>query len=303
MIAERPTILVVDDERLNRTAMAELLSPHYRVLLARDGVDGLERARQEADQIALILLDVTMPGMNGYEVLSTLRSNEATAEIAVIFITGQNDETDEERGLSLGAADYIHKPIRPAIVKARVRNLVNLALQSRALRQLVRSDGLTGISNRRHFDEALVRACLRARRTGEPVGVALIDIDHFKLFNDHYGHVAGDEALRTVAQLLAQHARRPYDVAARFGGEEFALLVPQGASIRELTERFRQNVLTLNISHDRSPTTSILSVSCGALLASSAQLLSDQGALLRKADELLYDAKFHGRNRVVYLRE
>lgn len=298
---ERPTVLVADDERLNRTLLAELLQKDYRVLLARDGADTLERARQDADRIALILLDVSMPGMNGYAVLTALRADERTAGIAVIFITGQSLEADEEFGLHLGAADYIHKPIRPAILLARVRNLVNLALQKRELERVAQHDGLTGIANRRHFDDSLDRACRRAARTGEPVGLALIDIDHFKLYNDRYGHVAGDEALRQVAQLLARHARRPYDVAARFGGEEFALLTPMADGIFELAERFRRSVIDLRIPHAASPTTEFLSVSVGTALISGASYADFRLRLIEQADRLLYMAKAQGRNQMAHL--
>ncbi len=298
---ERPTVLVADDERLNRTLLAELLQKDYRVLLARDGADTLERARQDADRIALILLDVSMPGMNGYAVLTALRADERTAGIAVIFITGQSLEADEEFGLRLGAADYIHKPIRPAILLARVRNLVNLALQKRELERVAQHDGLTGIANRRHFDDSLDRACRRAARTGEPVGLALVDIDHFKLYNDRYGHVAGDEALRQVAQLLARHARRPYDVAARFGGEEFALLTPMADGIFELAERFRRSVIDLRIPHAASPTTEFLSVSVGTALISGASYADFRLRLIEQADRLLYMAKAQGRNQMAHL--
>jgi diguanylate cyclase (GGDEF)-like protein len=300
MTDERPTILVADDERINRTVLAELLGGDYRVLLAGNGDDVLFSARQQAEVLALILLDVSMPGMDGYEVLSALRADERTAGIAVVFITGQNEEADEELGLRLGAADYIHKPIRPAIVAARVRNLVKLALQKRELRQLAQQDGLTGIANRRHFDEALDRACRNATRSGEPIGLALIDIDHFKKFNDHYGHIAGDDVLRTVARLLGQHARRPYDLAARYGGEEFALLAPHGDGIIELVQRFRQALSDLDIVHDGSPASrQRVTVSCGAVVMSKLAYPEGRLLLVGKADELLYQAKQRGRDQVV----
>ena len=223
---ELPTVLIVDDERLNRSMLAELLSPHYRVLLAKDGPGALVIAQREAHRLQLILLDLALPGMNGYEVLGALRAQERTAHIAVIFITGQSNAQAEEYGLRLGAADYVSKPIRPAVVEVRVRNQIRLALQRQALERLAMVDGLTGLANRRHFDDMLERSHRRSLRTGESVGLALIDIDHFKQYNDCYGHVQGDEALKAVAATLQRHARRPYDLAARFGGEEFALILP-----------------------------------------------------------------------------
>lgn len=189
---ELPTVLIVDDERLNRSMLAELLSPHYRVLLAKDGPGALVIAQREAHRLQLILLDLAMPGMNGYEVLGALRAQERTAHIAVIFITGQSNAQAEEYGLRLGAADYVSKPIRPAVVEVRVRNQIRLALQRQALERLAMVDGLTGLANRRHFDDMLERSHRRSLRTGESVGLALIDIDHFKQYNDCYGHVQGE---------------------------------------------------------------------------------------------------------------
>ncbi len=293
---ERPTILVVDDERLNRAALAELLGQEYRVLLAKDGPGALAHAQREAQQLLLILLDVSMPGMSGYEVLSALRADERTAGIAVIFITAQNEDAAEEYGLSLGAADYVSKPIRRAIVRVRVRNQIHLAQQKRTLERLAQIDGLTGLSNRRHFDDMLDRAHRRSRRTGSPLGLALIDIDHFKQYNDRYGHIQGDEALKAVARTLQAHARRPDDLAARFGGEEFALLVPGDEGLLQRMEDFRLAVLAQAIEHADSPTGAALTVSCGLVVAQHLEHLSTTD-LLQKADALLYTAKSQGRNR------
>jgi len=296
---ERASILVVDDERLNRNLLAELLRHEYRVLLAKDGPGALRLARQEAgQQPSLILLDVSMPGMDGYQVIRHLKADDHTAHIPVMFITAQDEVADEELGLQLGAADYIHKPIRPAIVSARVRNLVNLARQKQALQQMAHHDGLTGLANRRLFDQALERACRRAARSQIPIGVAMIDIDHFKQYNDRFGHLRGDEALRSVADALARHANRPDDLAARYGGEEFVLLSPLGIGIQQQIEQFRHDVMNLGIPHPLSSTAPVLTVSCGVVLT-----LADQSTtptdLLRIADEKLYEAKSNGRNRMM----
>lgn len=304
MNAETPTltpptvsILIVDDERLNRATLAELLQPNYQVLMAKNGQSALEIARNECMQLALILLDVSMPGMNGYEVLQALRSEECTAPIPVIFITGQSDEAAEEYGLRLGAADYVSKPIRPAVLQARVKNQVDLFLRKRELEQLALADGLTGLANRRHFDQVLENAFRRNQRSSEYLGLALVDIDHFKQFNDHYGHLQGDDALRAVASAMRQHAQRAGDMAARYGGEEFAFIsLGPDPSLPLQVELFRQTVQELGIAHAGSPSQQ-LSVSAGVVVvAPGSQLPLPE--LLGLADQLLYEAKAQGRNRM-----
>ncbi|MDT3377711.1 diguanylate cyclase domain-containing protein [Labrys portucalensis] len=291
------TVLIVDDDRINRTILAELLQRECRILLAKDGPSALQRAQDERS-IDLILLDVSMPGMDGYEVLRRLRSEPQTANIAVIFITALTDEQDEERGLSLGAADYVFKPISPAIVRARVRNHLKLVAQRNELERLSEKDGLTGIANRRYFDKAFELAWRHAVRSGDPLSVAMIDVDHFKEYNDHYGHGAGDEALRQVAQALARAAGRPYDVVARYGGEEFVMLLPGLHELEPLLERLRQAVLDLDLPHARSRTAEAVTISCGGVVAFVSQT-DKPAALLGWADKLLYRAKQQGRNRVL----
>lgn len=180
--------MIVDDERVNRVMLAELLGQQYRVLLAKDGPSAIATAQREAHRLQLILLDVSMPGMSGYEeVLTELRKHEHGRHRNHLH-TGQSDAAAEEYGLRLGAADYVSKPIRPAVVSVRVRNQIDLALQRHALQHLAQVDGLT-LANRRHFDDMLQRTYRMCLRRQEPLGLALIDIDHFKRYNDCYGHL------------------------------------------------------------------------------------------------------------------
>jgi diguanylate cyclase (GGDEF)-like protein len=295
----RPTVLVVDDDRVNRTVLAQLLEGECRLILARDGASALARLNEE--DISLVLLDVSMPDMDGYEVLRQIRANPRTRDIGVIFITSQTDEADEERGLSLGASDYVTKPIRPAIVLARIRVHLKLAQQRRELLRLSNQDGLTGLANRRHFDEMLDLACRQAARNRTTIGVALFDVDHFKQYNDHYGHGAGDEALRSVARALSEHARRPSDVAARYGGEEFVLLVHDAQNFQDLLEQIRLAVIDMHIPHETSSTSRVVTVSCGGVLIAGSRSLSPAD-VVTQADRLLYRAKREGRNRVVFER-
>ncbi|WP_443972071.1 diguanylate cyclase domain-containing protein [Sphingobium sp. CR28] len=296
MPANLPTVLVVDDDRVNRMVMAELLRDECRLILAKDGPSALQRMRDE--DVSLVLLDVSMPGMDGYEVLAQIKADKRTSDVGVIFITGHTDEADEERGLLLGAADYVSKPIHPAIVRARIKVHLKLAMQRRQLERLSMQDGLTGIANRRRFDEALDLACRHAARAGEPIGLALFDVDHFKQYNDCYGHGAGDEALRQVAGVLASYVGRPYDVAARYGGEEFVLLLPAPANFELLLERLREEIISLKIPHARSEAATVLTISGGALVARLVEP-AVPAALLERADILLYSAKSAGRNRIM----
>lgn len=291
-----PTVLVVDDDKLNRAALAELLKDECRVLLAKDGPSALSILARE--DISLVLLDVSMPGMDGYEVLRQIKESPETADVAVVFITGMSEEADEERGLLLGAADYVQKPIRPAIVLARIKVHLKLVMQRRELERLSLQDGLTGIANRRYFDDALDRALRQSMRDRGTLGVAIVDVDHFKQYNDCYGHGAGDEALRRVARIIDGFARRPGDVAARYGGEEFVLLMPAIETFGETLEKLRTEIIAESIVHERSATAKVLTVSGGGVSGFVAENTTPQ-AFLRQADTLLYRAKQTGRNRML----
>ncbi|WP_028448093.1 GGDEF domain-containing protein [Chitinimonas koreensis] len=292
------TVLIVDDDRISRTMLAELLKDECRVVLAKDGASALQRIEEDPD-ICLVLLDVSMPEMSGYEVLIKLRGNPLTADLAVVFISGFTEEENEEQGLQLGALDYVFKPIRPVTVRARIRNYLKLVAQRRELQRLASHDGLTGLVNRRYFDEALALACRQAARRGEPLNLAMIDVDYFKQYNDRYGHPAGDEALRQVARLVQRHARRPDDVAARYGGEEFVLLLPGQPDFGALLEALRGEVQALGLEHLSSKVAPCVTISVGAVTATVDEAEEAAAALLHRADANLYAAKQAGRNRVV----
>jgi diguanylate cyclase (GGDEF)-like protein len=290
-------VLVADDDAINREVLAELLKPEYTVLLARDGTQALDRAARHVPD--LILLDVMMPDMDGFEVLRRLRDDPRTADIAVIFVSGLGRPEDEAQGLKLGASDYIAKPFNATVVMARVALHLQMVRQRRMLEHLAHVDGLTELANRRRFDEMFELELQRARRQDAPLSIALLDIDAFKQYNDHYGHPAGDRALRAVARAAAAAMRRPGDLAARYGGEEIVLLMPatDAAHARAVVERLRDALNRLEISHVGSPVASVLTVSVGG-----ATLLpgEDATALFAAADAHLYRAKQAGRNRVVW---
>ena len=293
------TILVVDDSPENLQIISAVLKEHYKVKVAINGERALALATS-AEPPDLILLDVMMPGMDGYEVCTRLKSNPATARIPVLFVSSRDEEEDEARGLSMGAIDYIVKPIRPSIVQARVRNHIELKRSRDLLERLTTQDHLTGINNRRRFDDFLAAEWHRAARGRVPISLISIDIDHFKPYNDHYGHPQGDQCLIQVAKTLASSVTRPTDLVARCGGEEFACVLPStdSAGAINLAEQMRAGVLAQALEHAHSATHSHVTISLGVATLVPQTDESPQ-ALVDLADAALYEAKSAGRNRFV----
>jgi diguanylate cyclase (GGDEF)-like protein len=288
-------ILVVDDMPSNVQALSLLLKGEYEIHVATTGEKALELCRSKLPD--LVLLDVMMPGIDGYEVCTRLKADPSTRDIPVVFITARNEMEDETLGLEAGAIDFISKPFRPPIVKARVRNHVLMKRQADLLRRLSVMDGLTGIANRRHFDDMLDKAWRRCGRAGVPLSLLMIDVDHFKHYNDHYGHQRGDDCLKTVAALLATQVGRPDDLVARFGGEEFVCLLP-GADAEgavEVGRRMMAAVRDAALPHEVCPVAPHVTLSLGVATARPDRT-SAVGELLGLADRLLYEAKAAGRN-------
>jgi len=296
---EMQKVLVADDDALNRDVLGELLKPEYTVLLAKNGAQTLERAARHLPD--LILLDVMMPDMDGYEVLRRLRADPLTEQIAVIFISGLDRPEDEASGLKMGASDYITKPFNQTVVMARVALHLQVVRQRRMLERLANIDGLTELANRRRFDEVYELEWQRARRAKRPLSLALLDIDAFKQYNDRYGHPAGDRALRAVARLAAAAMRRPADLAARYGGEELVLLLPEtGAEeARQVVSQLREAVAALTIPHEASSVATMLTASVGGA-TSAPDSLEAAPDLFEAADTQLYRAKQAGRNCVAW---
>jgi diguanylate cyclase (GGDEF)-like protein len=294
----RQTILIADDSQTVVDMLCAVLGEDYEVIVAHGGLATIEMAIER--QPDLILLDVVMPGIDGFEVCRRLRAEERTQRIPIVFITGLNAVEDERRGLELGAIDFIAKPIQAAIVRLRVRNHLELKRYRDFLEDLSLVDGLTGIGNRRRFDEFLLREWRRSRRARTPLALVLLDVDYFKPYNDHYGHATGDDCLREVAATIAMLVRRPGDLCARYGGEEFAAILPHTDLIgaRVLGERIREAVMALEIPHAGSSVAPVVTVSIG-VAASDAATDEEPEELLREADRRLYEAKTLGRNRVV----
>ncbi len=295
-MGRRAKLLLVDDQPVNIQALYQVLAQEHQVFMATSGAQAL--AMCATHQPDLVLLDVVMPDMDGHEVCRRLKADPATRDIAVIFVTAHNDEAAETFGLELGAADFISKPFNPKVVRARVKTHLTLKAQSDLLREWVYIDGLTGVFNRRHFDEHLKAESGRAARHRAELSVVLLDVDFFKRYNDHYGHQTGDQCLRHIATALKAGLKRPGDVLARYGGEEFACLLPDTGLEGALTvaRQLGQRVFEQQIAHAESSIATVVTVSLGVCTHASGTVGTSED-LLRGADAQLYLAKSGGRNR------
>jgi diguanylate cyclase (GGDEF)-like protein len=292
------TLLVVDDSKTLCRLLGNLLCPRYRVLTAENGEDGFNLAMKCRPD--LILLDVMMPDMDGFAVCRRLKGDSRTREIPVLFLTALGGEADEMRALEAGGIDFILKPISPPVLAARVRNQLELKHQQDRLRNLSLLDGLTGIANRRRFDQYLEMEWQRCSRNGQPLSLVMGDVDFFKAFNDGYGHGRGDECLRAVAKVFGLALRRPADLAARYGGEEFVCVLPEtdeeGARI--VADQVMAQMEELAMPHAFSSIARHVTVSVGVATVTRPSLGRSWKSLVEEADRWMYEAKAKGRNRI-----
>lgn len=292
-------ILIVDDSPTYLAILDATLRDHYDCLKAANGTDALTIAINE--QPSLILLDIMLPDIDGYEVCSRLKANPATESIPVVFSTSMDGEDEEEKGLNVGAVDYFTKPYSQAIVRARIKNHLLAKRDRDLLMSLACMDPLTGIFNRRRFEEVLDLEWRRAIRTESAFSLAMIDIDFFKDYNDTYGHHAGDDCLRSVAEELDNKIARPGDLVARYGGEEFVCVMPntnaQGAIT--IAENFVAAIQELNIAHSASSVAPCVTISVGTATVDPATAAFKPLDVLKQADTALYQAKNDGRNRAI----
>ncbi|THF58055.1 diguanylate cyclase [Pseudothauera rhizosphaerae] len=307
--------LVIEDTLTSATLVChQLRKMGLEAVHARNGEAGIEAFKSERPD--LVLLDVIMPGMDGFEVARRIRQLEKDGMwTPIIFLTARTGDEDLERGIEVGGDDYLIKPVSEIVLKAKVRAMQRIAQMrysllvltrkldeaNRELTRLSSADGLTGIANRRRFDETLLKEWRRCARERQPLALLLIDVDFFKPFNDNYGHQVGDECLKAVARTLADSVHRSSDLAARYGGEEFVVILPgtheTGAGI--VAEAMRQAVQELGITHRFSAAAPVVTISIG--LACTVPQAGDEDGharLLKQADEALYRAKSTGRNRV-----
>lgn len=295
---KKQRILVVDDAVENVRILHHALGDEHEVLFALNGEKALDTARSQSPD--LILLDAVMEGMDGFGVCAESKASPQTKDIPVIFVTALDKPEDETRALEAGAVDFITKPVNVAVVRARVRTHLTLKSQRDLLVRMTVTDALTGVANRRAFDESLDKEWRRCQRSAIPLALILADIDHFKRYNDYYGHQAGDACLTSVARAIGECVRRPPDIVARYGGEEFAVVLPQETLSGAVTvaQRALDRVRALAIPHEHSSCAAIVTVSLGVSAMTPGRDLSPS-ALVAAADARLYEAKEAGRNRYV----
>jgi len=308
-------VLLVDDSPTIRAATTQMLKKMgHAVTIAENGEQALEAYERERPD--LVLMDVTMPVMDGYTAAQEIRARYPDW-VPIIFLSGAEADQQLERGIRAGGDDYLIKPASYVVLHAKIlamqriddmrRRLMKVSAEltaaNRALERMSRQDGLTELANRRFFDSYLTDEMARARRSKNELALALCDVDFFKPYNDHYGHQAGDECLRQVAQALQKMCRRPADIAARYGGEEFALILPETGLVgaAQVAEGVRDAIARLNILHEYSQAASHITMSVGVACFLPTMEIDSEG-LVSAADQALYQAKKLGRNRVVTLQ-
>lgn len=295
--SEKPVILIVDDEISNVEIMYAALGDDYEISFATSGAQALEVASLVHPD--LVLLDVVMPGMQGFEVCQKLKEDPYLSDIPVIFTTGLGDTADEIRGLSLGAIDYVTKPIQPMILQNRVRNHVELKRLRDRLADMAVTDALTGLHNRRKLDGLLLQASSDPSRSGKLLSIIMLDVDFFKQFNDTYGHDSGDRCLNMVASALQRAVKNAAGYSARYGGEEFACILPDTdlSKAHEVALEIRNQVHTLRIPHVNSAVSPFVTLSIGIATGRCSPHLQP-ATWIRVADEQLYQAKQAGRDQI-----
>ena len=297
-IEEKNSLLIVDDEKMNLKILTHILGADYNIYTASNGISAIKKAREYMPDV--ILLDIIMPEMDGYQAITELKKIEKIRNIPVIFISSLVSNEEEEKGLALNAADYILKPFRATLVKLRVRNQIQIVNQLRAIERLGMIDPLTNMPNRRSFDERLCLEWNHAIREHMPISLLIMDLDKFKNLNDTYGHQKGDIVLQTIAKIFPHSYKRSGDFAARWGGEEFVVLLPNTplTGAIDIAEKIRSDVENSEIiCPDGSILRTTLSIGVNSQIPTKSCHVDE---FINKADKALYAAKDAGRNRVVH---
>lgn len=297
----RPSVLVVDDQPASLRGLCDALAGDCDLRVTRSAEEALRLCQSEPPD--LVLMDVVMPGMDGLSCCRALAADPATRDVPVIFVTASGSPEDELACWEAGAVDFISKPATAMTVRKRVGAHLRLKRMADQLRLLSITDELTGLPNRRAFDQAFKVAWANSARSGAPIGLLLVDVDWFKAYNDTYGHAAGDQALQAAAGALRACVRGADDLIARIGGEEFAVLLPEGGAraVQAFSQRLLAAFEQLALPHEGSPL-GRLTASMGGL-ADVAGPGRDKGWFMGKADQNLYHAKKAGRARLHWSTE
>lgn len=297
----RDKVLVIDDSPVQTDRLRSILEADYDITLANTAEEGLRHAKEGG--YALILLDVVMPEMDGFALLKKLQSETVTQHTPVIMVTSLDDVDNEERGLTLGAVDYITKPYHPPIVRARVNTHIKLFRYREQVEQKAMIDPMTSVANRRGYDNCYYRIWQDAARLKTPISLCMMDIDNFKVYNDTFGHPAGDKVIRSVAGVVSEHLRRSTDFVARYGGEEFVAIIQGGDANEAFTQmkHLHQAVENLHIPHNPK-VSQWVTISIGGVTVHP-KIGDSYDTYLKIADTMLYDAKRFGRNQVVWTNE
>jgi diguanylate cyclase (GGDEF)-like protein len=294
----KATILIVDDTPFNIHILAKTLINDYEVKIATNGPAALKIIEQDKKP-DLILLDIMMPDMDGYEVCRRIKQNPSNWDIPVVFITAKEGHQDQKKGFDLGAEDYIHKPFQLSLVLTRIDMLLRLKRISRRLEQVALVDPLTELPNGIALEKAVEQELQSANQDQRSISLLMIDIDHFKAFNDHYGHGAGNMCLRKVARTIESSINSKKDLLGRYSGAEFIVVLSHYDQDRaiNIAEEICQNILQLKIPHAHSPVSDYVTISIGVISVSHETEINCS-EMFNKAKKMLHVAKKSGRNRV-----
>ncbi|MBT0587292.1 GGDEF domain-containing response regulator [Alteromonas oceanisediminis] len=293
-------ILIVEDDPININALVAVLRDEYTLLIAKTQAKALEIL--STNTVDVMLLDLNLPDGSGFDICKVVRGDrEQYGSPAIIMMTGSHSADDELTSLELGASDFVTKPLNNQILKARMNIQIELLRKTRLLNKLARIDGLTEVANRRSFDETLVREWHRCKRAGQPLSLLLVDVDEFKKFNDLYGHAMGDRCLRSVAKVLVDVFKRASDLVARFGGEEFAVIMPNTTQrdAVALGNVALQKMVEQGIVHEQSSVHNVVTFSGGLITTFPVDVDLTAEEIIQQADRQLYAAKHEGRARIM----
>jgi diguanylate cyclase (GGDEF)-like protein len=291
-------ILLVTDEKSNREELRRILQNEHHIELVSGGKDVIDIILER--QPDLVLLDLCLKGADSFDLLLKLKETDETRDIPVILLAGSANVKDEERGLRLGAVDYLTRPFHNAVVTARIQIQLDMIKHIRTIERLGMIDALTDIPNRRFFDMRIKEEWRRTCRHKSCVSILMMDVDNFKKYNDTYGHPQGDRLLKFIGKILMDNLHRPSDMAARLGGEEFAVLLGDTDTVGaiKVAETIRRDVENgVVFTAEGEPTSITISIGIGSIIPS---IDGDYMELIQQADKYLYMAKESGRNRIVF---